>query len=158
MSQEGIPLLVGRSSGLVNHINDDPTRRATTIARDVAENSHEVVQAILGSATVVVSKWSERSTGISRNDSDAASAQPVNELSGIAADFAMAYGQSTNQLCRCSCSPCGPNSAIASTGPSTAPNQCGVHVENSTASPDLMVKSRSPSISRIWPDSTYIQS
>ena len=32
------------------------------------------------------------------------------------------------QACRCSRSPCGPKIAISSTGPSTAPNQCGVQV------------------------------
>ena len=57
-------------------------------------------------------------------------------------------GVPVGQSCRWSRSPCSPNSVIASTGPSTAPNQCGVHVENSTASPGLMVKSFSPRISR----------
>ena len=40
-------------------------------------------------------------------------------------------------------SPCGPKIVIASTGPSTTPNQCGIQVENSTASPGLTVRSRS---------------
>ena len=62
-------------------------------------------------------------------------------------------------LCaRAARSPCGAEQPIASTGPSTTPNQCGVHVENSTASPGSMMKSRSPRISRKRPDSTYIQS
>ena len=60
--------------------------------------------------------------------------------------------------CRCSLSPCGPRIMRASTGPSDAPNECGVQVLNSTASPASMVKSRSPRTSRMRPDSTYIQS
>ncbi len=49
--------------------------------------------------------------------------------------------------------PFAPNSVIASTGPSTAPNQCGVHVENSTASSGLMVKFFSPRMSLSRPES-----
>ena len=63
-------------------------------------------------------------------------------------------GRRRLSVCRCSRSPCGPNIMIASTGSSSTPNQCGVHVENSTASPGLMVKSRSPRTSRNRPDST----
>ena len=40
--------------------------------------------------------------------------------------------------------PWGPKRAISSTGPSIAPNQCGVSVENSAASPGLIVNSSSP--------------
>ena len=47
-----------------------------------------------------------------------------------------------------------PDLMIASAGASTTPNQCGVQVENSTASPGLMAKSRSPRTSRNRPDST----
>ena len=41
------------------------------------------------------------------------------------------------RACRWRRSPCGPKMARSSTGPSTAPNQCGVQVVNSTASPGL---------------------
>ena len=52
---------------------------------------------------------------------------------------------------RCSRSPCGPTIMMSSTGPSTAPNQCGVQVENSTVSPASIVKSASPRSSRSGP-------
>ena len=45
-------------------------------------------------------------------------------------------------------------SPSTSAGPSTAPIQCGVQVENSAASPGSSTSSSSPSTSRIRPDST----
>ena len=56
--------------------------------------------------------------------------------------------------CRCIRSPCGPRIAMSSTGPSTAPNQCGVWVLNSTVSPGSTVKSWSPRRSHILPART----
>ena len=55
-------------------------------------------------------------------------------------------------------SPWAPKTAISSTGPSIAPNQCGVFVLNSTASPGSTIRSCSPRIRRIRPSRTYIQS
>jgi hypothetical protein len=63
-----------------------------------------------------------------------------------------------SQVCRWSRSPCAPKMMMASTGSSMTPIQCGVQVQNSTASPGWMVKSRSPRIRRSRPDSTYIHS
>lgn len=60
----------------------------------------------------------------------------------------VAYG------CRCSRSPWGPTIMMSSTGPSRAPNQCGVQVVNSTASPGSMTKDSSPSSSRRRPSRT----
>ena len=58
------------------------------------------------------------------------------------------------QPCRWMRSPVGPKIPSTSTGPSMAPNQCGVHVLNSTASPGSIVRSSSPSTSRRRPAST----
>ena len=58
------------------------------------------------------------------------------------------------QLWRCRRSPWVPRIAISSTGPSMTPNQCGVQVVNSTASPGSIVRSSSPRRRRRWPSST----
>ena len=62
------------------------------------------------------------------------------------------------QPCRWERSPCAPKTAISSTGPSIAPNQCGVFVLNSTASPGSTIRSCWPRIRRMRPSRTYIQS
>ena len=55
---------------------------------------------------------------------------------------------------RCSWAPSGPRIRMSSTASSTAPNQCGFQVVNSTASPGAMTRSASPSNRRIRPCST----
>lgn len=102
-------------------------------------------------STVDTGKRKERTDSSSRSTTTCRSAPNV---SPVRRSRAGGLVLRTVQVCIWSRSPCGPKIAMASTAPFTAPNQCGVHVENSTASPGLIAKSCAPSNSRNRPEST----